>query len=144
MDINKAEKIFPNFFKNFKMPVGAKCENINVYRLCFWGEIDRQAFYGSYEAQAKGLISIKNISEDSDDPGQYSTSCFENIRDIKKMKKLFSRHYPEVIVAYGTTEKSCGPHQRTIERESDRRDSHVDWWIYENSDPQNYFREEDI
>ncbi|MBV7271643.1 hypothetical protein JMF89_04055 [Clostridiaceae bacterium UIB06] len=144
MNNERAEKVFPNFFSNLKLPEGAKLENINVYRLCIWGKIDREAFYGTYEVQIKGLTSNKSFNSNSDDPGDYSTSCYEKEKDIKRRKKTFSRHHPEVKVAYGITESSCGPCQRTKEREPNKKDSHVDWWIYENSNPQDYFKEVEL
>ncbi|WP_394884768.1 hypothetical protein [Clostridium butyricum] len=142
MDIERAKKVFPKFFENFeyKIPEGAKAENIEVYRLCLSGSLDREAFYGSYEcAIIKKLSVSKEITEDSKDPGHYSTSCFEKARDIRNMKKCFTKHAPEVIVAKGITESSCGVCQRTKER-TGKNNSHIDWWVYEESNPQNHFK----
>lgn len=140
MDLNRAEKVFPKFFRNIKLPQGAKFQNLEVYRFCFYGDINRDAFRGSYEdCIIKKVISNKNITEDSTDPGHYSTSCFESIKDARRMKRLFTRRYPDTIVAKGITSKDCGPCQRTTERLPDKKGSHVDWWIYENSNPENYF-----
>lgn len=141
MNIDKAAKVFPNFFSNFDLPEGAKKQEIEVYRMCLTGIINREAFYGSYEAHMKGISYNKNITENSTDPGDYSTSCFEDEKDAKRFKKLFSRHKPELIVAKGSTNKECGPCQRTKDRDSKVKNSHVDWWIYENANPQQYFKE---
>lgn len=145
MDLNRAEKVFPNFFRNIELPKGAKLQELKVYRFCFYGEINRDAFRGSYEdCIIKKVISNKKIDENSKDPGHYSTSCFEDIKDIRKMKKLFTKHHPETIVAKGITNKECGPCQRTSERIPKRKDSHVDWWIYENSNPEDYFEKIEV
>ena len=53
------------------------------------------------------------------------------------------RHHPKAFIAKGVTEGTCGPCQLTSEREKGRKDSHVDWWIYEESEPQLYFKKED-
>ena len=50
------------------------------------------------------------------------------------------RHHPKAIIAKGQTEGSRGPSQLTSERE-ERTDTHVDWWVYQDSEPQNFFRE---
>ena len=50
------------------------------------------------------------------------------------------RHHPKVFIAKGETEGECGPCQLTAEREA-RTDTHVDWWIYEEAEPQMYFDE---
>ncbi len=52
------------------------------------------------------------------------------------------RHHPKASIAKGETEGSCGPCQLTSEREP-RTDTHVDWWVYEESEPQEYFKEVD-
>ena len=51
---------------------------------------------------------------------------------------MFMRHHPKAFIAKGETEKTCGPCQLTSEREN-VEGTHVDWWIYEESDPQKYF-----
>lgn len=53
---------------------------------------------------------------------------------------MFMRHHPKVFIAKGEMEGTCGPCQLTAERE-ERKDTHVDWWIYEGTKPQAYFRE---
>ena len=50
------------------------------------------------------------------------------------------RHHPRVFIAKGETEGTCGPCQLTSERE-ERDDTHVDWWIYRDVEPQKYFTE---
>ena len=51
------------------------------------------------------------------------------------------RHYPKPFIAKGQTEVGCGPCQLTSERDKSKEGTHVDWWISEKSDPQNYFKE---
>lgn len=141
MDRKRAERVFPSFFKNINLPTGAKQQDIQVYRFCKWGKIEKKAFLSTYEEVKEGLTSIKDFDINTKDPGDYSTSCFEKKRDVKRMKKLFSRKNPKVIIAKGYTEGTCGPCQRTKERNPNLRNSHVDWWIYEGSNPEEYFEE---
>ena len=66
------------------------------------------------------------------DPGIYSTSCNIEFSEAEYVLNLFMRHHPKVFIAKGETEKTCGPCQLTSER---------DWWIYNESSPQIYFKE---
>lgn len=77
---------------------------------------------------------------DLNNPGTYSTSCNMEYSEAEYMLKVFMRHYPRPFIAEGVTEATCGPNQLTSERE-ERDDTHVDWWIYKDANPQNYFRE---
>ncbi|MBP3205056.1 MAG: hypothetical protein J6M66_06510 [Lachnospiraceae bacterium] len=74
------------------------------------------------------------------DPGLYSTSCNMEYPEAEYALKLFMRHKPNAFIAKGETEKTCGPSQLTSDREK-RADTHVDWWIYQESEPQLYFHE---
>lgn len=145
MDIEKAKKVFPKFFENFgyKIPEGAKEENIEVYRLCLNGVIDREAFIGTYETIfIKKTNKNKDVPKDSTNPSHYSTSCFEKKKDARRKLICFTKYFPKVIMAKGITAKECGPCQRTKDREKINT-SHIDWWIYENSHPEKYFLEVD-
>ena len=42
-------------------------------------------------------------------------------------------------IAIGETSPSCGKVQRTRERIKSRKDSHVDWWLYADDRPFEYF-----
>lgn len=143
MTQEKAEKKFPHFFPQNIVPVGAKFEPIEVYRVCVWGKIDKDAFISTYEQKCiRGNIAIRDI--DITDPGTYSTSCNEKINHARRRHKLFSKHYPKPIVARGKTNGLYGPSQRTEERTGKKDNSHVDWWLYEGSDPSSEFEEVDV
>ncbi|MFR8247623.1 MAG: hypothetical protein ACLU9V_07035 [Roseburia sp.] len=70
----------------------------------------------------------------------YSTSCNMDYSEAQYALDMFMRHHPKAIIAKGQIEGSCGPSQLTSERE-ERTDTHVDWWLYQDSEPQNFFRE---
>lgn len=141
MNHDKAKLVFPAFFKNFEMPDDATNEEIEVYRVCKYGVINREAFVGSYEEyNIIGDQSNINVPIDSNVPGHYGTSCYEKERDGKRFLSCCTKHEPAAILAKGITEKSCGLARRTPKEPGHKgKKSHVDWWIYENASPQNYF-----
>lgn len=65
--------------------------------------------------------------------GQYSTSCFKELKDIKRILNSMAKSTPQQIVAKGVTTPECGP---CLESSSN---SHVHWWLYKNSHPENSF-----
>ena len=135
-------KKFPNYFPIGQLPVGAKEQNIEVYRMCKWGIVERKAFFSNYEEAVFLGIELKGYSHENYllDIDKHSVSSFEKQEDAKSRLKLFTRHKPACIIAKGITDASCRPSQRTAERKK-CRDSHVDWWIYETAHPHMHFVE---
>ena len=128
---------FPENFEKEILPVLAKKQILNVYRIMKSGKIERDSFLSTYEEIERGLIPPKkeiNLQE----PDIYSTSCNLEYSDAEYLLSIFMRHHPKPIIAKGQTNPNCGPSQITKERKQ-RDDSHVDWWIYEQSNPQDYF-----
>ena len=134
-------KCFPSNFETDILPKEAREENKTVYRVIKMGTIDRNSFIGTYEEIERGLIPPKK-NMDLSDPSLYSTSCNINYSEAEYALKIFMRHYPRPIIAKGETEGACGPCQLTAEREQ-REDTHVDWWIYDETCPQDFFIEVD-
>lgn len=137
--MKKYPKCFPRNFKTEILPKGAKEEDKDVYRVIKYGKINRDSFISTYEEIQRGLIPPKKRMN-LNDPGIYSTSCNIDYSEAEYVSKLFMRHHPKVFIAKGKTEKTCGPCQLTSERE-EWKDTHIDWWIYEESEPQKYFKE---
>ncbi len=131
---------FPEDFESSILPAGAKKERKSVYRIIKSGKLDRNSFISTYEEMERKLIPPKR-NVNLQDPGLYSTSCNIEYEEAEYALNIFMRHYPKPFIAKGVTEVSCGPCQLTSEREKHRADSHVDWWIYEKSTPQLYFKE---
>ena len=132
---------FPENFETEILPAGAKEENKSVYRIIKYGTINRESFISTYEEIHRGLIPPRkriNLK----DPGIYSTSCNMDYSEAEYVLRLIMRHKPEAFIAQGETEKSCGPCQLTAERETGKG-AHVDWWVYDDSEPQRYFEKED-
>jgi len=136
------KKKFPKYFPVNKLPVGVKEQNIEVYRMCKWGLVERKAFYSNYEEAEILGMKLKGYSHEHylSDIDKHSVSSFEKQEDAKSRLKLFTRHKPKCIIAKGITSANCGPSQRTSERKK-CKDSHIDWWIYENAEPHLHFSE---
>lgn len=138
--MSKFPECFPENFESDILPKGAKKENKEVYRVIKYGEINRDSFISTYEEMKLGLIPMKK-KYNPQDPSLYSTSCNINSTELEYVLSVFMRHYPKVFIARGETEGSCGPSQLTSEREIKRKDGHVDWWIYKDSNPEKNFEE---
>lgn len=137
--LNEFPTCFPDNFEETILPKDAKCDNKSVYRVIKSGKIDRESFISTFEEIKRGLIPPRKTVK-MDEPDIYSTSCFMDYSDAEYILKLIMRHYPQPFIAKGVTEGTCGPSQITAERKQ-VDNSHVDWWIYENSYPQDYFEE---
>lgn len=137
--MKKFPECFPENFETDILPEEAKEENKSVYRVIKYGSINRESFISTYEEMQRKLIPRKKRM-DLNEPGIYSTSCNMKYDEAEYALNIFMRHHPKAFIARGETEGTCGPCQLTSEREK-RSDSHVDWWIYEESQPQTYFKE---
>ncbi|MDC7291383.1 hypothetical protein NXH76_26740 [Blautia schinkii] len=137
--MKKYPECFPANFEAEILPKGAKEENKSVYRVIKYGTINRESFISTYEEMQRKLIPPKKRL-DLNNPGTYSTSCNIDYSEAQYALNIFMRHRPRAFIAKGETEGSCGPCQLTSERE-ERLDTHVDWWIYDEAEPQLYFEE---
>jgi len=135
-NVEKLARIFPDYFELFELPQGAHEERIKVYRACRTGCCDKESFLPTYEE--RGFRHFEN--EDHTDPGIYSLSTYENPKHIKRFVALTSDYSVPYKIAVGYTEPEYGLVQRTSERIPKRKcRSHVDWWLYQNANPQEVF-----
>jgi hypothetical protein len=130
IDGNKIAKIFPDYFKNFEIPEGAREETITVYRACRTGKCDRESFLPTFEENGYQFDPMLDPS----DPGQYSLSTFEKPSHIKRFASMNSDMQIPYKIAIGNTNPDYGLVQRTKERKKSKT-SHVDWWIYKDATP---------
>lgn len=138
-------KSFPDCFpKNFTtdiLPAGVTEENKTVYRVIKYGILNRDSYVGTYEEIQKGLMPPPKYKQlDLADPSTYSTSCSLEKSELEFLLKMCMRYHPAAFIAKGITAVECGPSQLTSDREP-RDDTHVDWWIYKDAEPQYYFEE---
>ena len=66
---------FPENFEKNILPKGAKAQNLEVYHILLFGNLDKVNFLSSYELDLLHLTK-HNKPLDQSKPGTYSTSCF--------------------------------------------------------------------
>lgn len=135
------EKKFPSYFKNFEMPKWAREQELEVYRACATGKVDRLSFLNSFEENGFEISLGGEIS----DPQEYSLSTYIKYRDVKRFMKMDSRFGIPFVIAKGITD---GRHGIALETKEWRKNigekykgSHVDWWLYEKAEPWQEFEE---
>lgn len=122
--------MFPDYFKNFSLPEGAREEAIIVYRACKSGMCDEISFIPTFEEKE----CKAELFDDLADPSVYSLSTYEKPNHIKRFTAMTSDMKVSYKIAIGKTEPKYGLVQRTKERKR-KSESHVDWWLYENATP---------
>ena len=107
-------------------------KELDVYRICKSGKLDREAFLTTYEETRQGLRPKgRNWSRAVLNPGTYSTSCNKTYDSVERLLGLLTRYHPHPVIAKGVASWQFGPVQETIERTKRTADSdHVDWWLY--------------
>lgn len=120
---------YPEEFEKMLVNCGAKEQEYPcVYRIAYAGILDAQAFESTYANRIRRKIALR--PEAKQDVGTYSTSCFERFEDAQYIKNVCMRRQRRAKIAQGKIEKKTGYSQLTKEREPERQDSHIDWWIF--------------
>lgn len=133
---------FPDNFidKLNELKVDVEKDEQDVYRIGKNGENNRQAFKSTYEEFLDGEITDKDFDKE-DILINFSTSCNRKKARIKGILKLCLKRHPRAVMLRGKTVLKCGPSQLTKKRVPARRnDGHIDWWLYKDSKPQDYFQ----
>lgn len=137
MQLPEIEKRFPAYFENFSLPECAVEQEIEVYRACPTRRIERASFLNSFE-ENNFMISVDG---DPSDPQEYCLSTCYRLRDIRRFVAIDSRFSPPFTLAKGTTHPSCGVSCFSKAWQPRRKNSHVDWWLYEGAEPWIHFIE---
>lgn len=137
MDRERAERIFPTYFKSIELPPEAISQEIAVYRACPTRKIERASFLNTYEEN--GFCVPPDM--DASDPQQYSLSTYSKLKDIRRFVVIDSRYQPPWLLAKGHTTCEGGLSCRTKDWKKGYRGSHVDWWLYEGAEPWVNFKE---
>jgi len=141
MTVTQIQKKFPNYYPACGVPPQAKEQDLKVYRICNYGTIDKKAFYSHYELWKYEDITLKNMEPGwEDDIFYYSVSVFKDYKDAMSVYRLLSKFNPPAIIAAGYTRGAFGPCLQNAKKTSNRK-SHVDWWLYEDAQPQGLFNE---
>lgn len=128
------KRLFPEYFKNFDLPEGARELKIQVYRACRSGQCDEASFMPTFEE--KGCVVDE--TDDIKDPGLYSLSTYEKPNHIKRFANMTSDMQIPYKIAIGMTDPIYGLVQPTKERKP-KSGSHVDWWLYKGATPYKEF-----
>lgn len=140
---SQARKKFPSYFKNFEMPPWAREQELEVYRACATGKVDRLSFLNTYEENGFQI----SAGGSRDDPQEYSLSSYMKFRDVRRFMTMDSRYGVPFVIAKGTTSPIYGISLETKEWKKKTgekyKGSHVDWWLYEDAEPWKEFREAD-
>ena len=138
MDVERIQKIFPKYFENFQLPEAAIEQEIEVYRACPTGKIEKASFLNTYEENGFKVPPDKDI----DDPQVYCMSTFFRLKDVRRFVILESKFQPPWLLARGHTTKVDGKSFKTRDWKK-QRGSHVDWWLYVDAKPWMAFEETD-
>ena len=144
-DEEKTEYRFPDCFPpNFAediLPKNIKPASIEVFRVCKYGKIDKQAFLSTFEEVQLGLRppGLKWNSR-LKDPGTYATSCSTDLEQVIGVMDVLQGYHPKAFLCAGVASSELGPVQRTSERK-ENAGGHVDWWLFKGSDPSPSFRQ---
>ena len=105
--------------------------------------INKESFLSTYEMVVLGKKPAPpDWGSREDDPSAYSVSCNDTLEGARNPLKCLVRHHPAAILARGHASSDLGPLQRTADRVPQYRDkSHIDWWLYADSDPSPWFSE---
>ena len=139
MNNKQAEKKFPLYFNNFEIPEWAREQELEVFRACATGKVDRESFMNSFEENGY------KISKDGDehDPQEYSLSTYIKFRDVKRFMVMDSRYGVPFVIAKGVTKPVHGICLETWEWKRNLgiiyKWSHVEWWLYTDAEPYKEF-----
>ena len=142
IDKEQAEKKFPSYFANFEIPKWAREQELEVFRACATGKVDKDSFLNSFEENGFQV----SLNGEIDDPQEYSLSTYTKFKDVKRFMTLDSRFGVPFKIAKGVTKPIHGICLETKEWKKNLgikkyKGSHVDWWLYENAEPWKEFEE---
>lgn len=131
---------FPPDFTDEILPKDMPQLTMQVYRVCKWGTIDRNAFLSSYEETIKGLRPKgRSWQRDLKKPSTYSTSCSSDIESIQGTLKCLQLYNPPAFIMEGEASFELGPLRKTPGPDGKEK-THIDWWLYKDADPSGQFQ----
>lgn len=146
-------KSYPkNFVERLKSDGAGQNEYVDVYRISEDGGCNRDAFLCTMiqNADSKGinrdayLLSQRDVKEY--DISAWSTSCWQDLKPVKKIYKLKEKHEHSPSMLRGTIFPYTGYSIISTQRESVRQGLykaskwHIDWWIFEDIDVSENFK----
>lgn len=146
-------KSYPkNFVERLKSDGAGQNEYVDVYRISEDGGCNRDAFLCTMiqNADSKGinrdayLLSQRDVKEY--DISAWSTSCWQDLKPVKKIYKLKEKYEHSPSMLRGTIFPYTGYSIISTQRESVRQGLykaskwHIDWWIFEDIDVSENFK----
>lgn len=139
MTTKQLEKKFPAYMESIQLPDCAKEQDIVVYRACRTRKIEKASFLNSYEENGYKILNHPDLAEN--DPQHFSMSTYVKVKELKRFCSTNQKKYqPPYLLAKGITKGVCGVSCFTRDWKK-KRTSHVDWWLYKNATPWEYFEE---
>jgi len=138
----KYRELFPNAFPfesllalYAKHPAALHFETSDVvYRIAITGVIDQAFFLPSIlEDKNRARYAATRITSIS--LADWSVSCYTIKEDAYKTLCLLKKYQPPALLAAGIIRKGTGPWARTNDWSGKKVNSHVDWWIFEETTP---------
>ena len=146
MPISTAQKTFPCYrnekgdviFSEEDIPSCAKkVERKGVYRLCFKGIVDEEAFQCSYTNKIDRGITMR--PRELKRPTCFATSCFSKKNDALVKRSAWISNNPLLVIAVGNITVDSGVSCTDHELNNDDNYSHINWWIYREYNASNDF-----
>lgn len=139
MNEEQIRKKFPAYMDSIELPTCAKEQEIIVYRACRTRRIEKESFLNTYEENGYQILAHPSLEEN--DPQHFSMSTYVKVKELKRFCSTNQKKYqPPYLLAKGITKGCCGVSCLTSEWKK-KKGSHVDWWLYENATPWEYFVE---
>lgn len=135
---------FPADFEEKYLPAGLPEQEVDVFRVCTNGTINKETFLSTFEEVHIGKKPVPwrwKKENYTMRPGDFSVSCNDTKENAAHALKCLVGFHPKAFLIHGTASSRYGPLQRTVDREPDYPDeSHFDWWLYGDSDPSAAFK----
>lgn len=138
MDKEKMKKTFPCYrnddgkilFDQSMLPEEAIQQDFDVvFRLCLNGKVNHEAFLCTY----LDPFNNRDKTKDLDKASTFSTSCKKKINEIRRLKACMQKNQPKAVVAKGKISADSGYSYYK------KKKDHIDWWIFEEEKPEEYF-----
>ena len=135
--------VFPDYFSENSVKLiisNGKPDSLHIYRVGKYGKDKTTAFLNYYDEIQQGLKTVRNpekyLEKCKNNMVQLSVSCYYDIDDLTYYFEVTLKDtYPERILLEGISNPCHGLIQKTSERKTETKNSHVDWWLYKNATP---------
>lgn len=134
MTCEQMTKKFPSFFSSngVILPEKFDSDEYEVYRACITGRVEEKSFLCTYVEQEFTINpNANNLAS------QFSLSVYANPKHLKRFLTITRKAQHPWSIAKGFTDQKMGPHKISTSNIHlfPKRESHIDWWLYEGAQP---------